>query len=91
MTEDPRYLIIMSVWESVEALRAYTYETEYLAFIKRRREWFARFEGTYYALWWIPAGQVPTPEEGLRRLAKLDREGPSSDAFNFTTKFPPPE
>ncbi len=91
LTDDPRRLINMSVWESVEALRAYAYETEHLAFVKRRKEWFMRFEGAYQALWWIPAGEIPTPQEGLRRLGIIDRKGPCTDAFNFKTQFPPPQ
>ena len=88
LTEDPTFLINMSVWTSVEALRAYTYTTEHLAFIKRRKEWFTPYDGPYYALWWVPAGKIPTPEEGLAKLAHLKEQGPTSEAFNFTTVFP---
>ena len=90
LTDDPNFLVNISLWESVEALKAYTYRTEHQAFVKRRKEWFNRYEGAYYALWWVPAGHIPTPEEALARLAQLDKEGPSREVFNFTAAFPPP-
>ena len=34
----------MSVWESVEALRGFTYRSEHTEFLKRRREWFKRMD-----------------------------------------------
>lgn len=90
LTDDPTFLVNMSVWESVELLKAYTYQSEHLEFVKRRKEWFHLYEGPYYVLWWVPAGEIPAPEEGLRRLDILRENGPSQEAFNFTTTFPPP-
>lgn len=52
--EDDRILINMSVWESLEALRAYVYESRHLEFMRRRREWFDRMPAAYLALWWLP-------------------------------------
>ena len=34
----------------------------------RRRDWFEPFGGAYMALWWIPAGTIPTINDGLSRL-----------------------
>src|SRR5262249_19606836 len=42
-------------------------------------------------LWWIPAGHKPSVEEGLVRLAKLNAEGPTPDAFTFKARFPAPD
>jgi hypothetical protein len=56
----------------------------------RRREYFGRFDGAYQALWWVPAGTIPTINDGLSRLWYLDRFGPSDHAFTFKTRYPVP-
>ena len=39
---DDRLIVNMSVWESVEALRAFAYGDAHAAVLRRRRDWFAR-------------------------------------------------
>ena len=56
----------------------------------RRREFFERFEGAYQALWWVPAGTLPTINDGLSRLWHIDRFGPTSHAFTIKKRFPAP-
>ncbi len=51
--------------------------------LSQRRDWFEKFDGVFLALWWIPAGHIPTIEEAKERLASL---GTRSDAFAFTFK-----
>ena len=87
--EDERIIVNMSVWESVEKLRAYVYNTAHAELLKQRREWFEKFDGAMMALWWIPAGHIPTVDEAKRRLASLDAHGPTQFAFTFKTTFPP--
>ena len=88
--DDDLLAVNMSVWESVEALAAFTYGSAHRDVMRRRREWFERLAEAYLVLWWIPAGTVPTVEEAKRRLELLRRRGPSPDAFTFRTPFPPP-
>jgi hypothetical protein len=87
---DELLAINMSVWESVEALADYVYRSEHVAFMRRRREWFERFATSYLALWWIPAGTIPTVPEAMARLTQLDRHGPTAAAFTFKHRFAPP-
>lgn len=88
--DDPRFIVNMSVWASVEALFDFVYRTAHMPVMVRRREWFRKPEGPFQVLWWIPAGTAPTVEEGMRRLARLAAEGPSAAAFSFKHRFPPP-
>jgi hypothetical protein len=89
--DDDSLIVNMSVWESIEALRAFVYTAPaHLAVMKRRREWFSRME-THLALWWIPAGHVPTVAEAEERVTLLSAIGPSPDAFSFRRHFPPPD
>jgi hypothetical protein len=48
-------------------------------------------DGPILALWWIPAGHIPTVAEAIDRLKLLEQRGPSPDAFTFRKPFPPPD
>jgi hypothetical protein len=88
-TEDDLFLINMSVWTDLEALRAFTYDTDHVAILRRRREWFERLATAHLVLWWVPAGHVPTVDEALVRLDHLRAHGPTPSAFTFRTPFGP--
>ncbi len=89
--DDDRIIVNMSVWESVEQLRVYTYNTAHAEILRNRREWFERFDITAFALWWVPVGHVPTIDEAKARLASLDEHGPTPFAFTFKALFLPDE
>lgn len=87
VSDDPRFLVNMSVWSSVESLFAFVYRTAHTELMKRRREWFEKPAQAHQVLWWIPAGHIPTIEEALQRLADLRRDGPTARAFTFSQRF----
>jgi len=89
-TPDPRLLINMSVWRDAEALFEFVYRSAHTPIMAQRRQWFERYEGAFQALWWIPAGTIPTIEDALAKLWLLDRYGPSPSAFTFKARFPAP-
>jgi len=89
--DDDRILFNMSVWETVEHLKQYVYRTAHKELLRDRREWFEKFGGSYMALWWIPAGHIPGIDEAKKRLAHLEKEGPSPFAFTFKQEFPADE
>jgi uncharacterized protein (DUF302 family) len=78
------------VWESVEALKAYVYGSRHREYVRRRKVWFEHFGRPYYALWWVPRGNIPRVAEAIRRLETMQREGDSTEAFSFGRPFPPP-
>jgi hypothetical protein len=86
---DTRVLINLSVWQDLPALRDYVYGSAHAAVMRRRREWFERFERVYLALWWVPAGHRPSVAEAVERLAHLERHGPTGFAFSFREAFGP--
>jgi hypothetical protein len=89
--DDESLIVNMSVWESIEALRAFVYaKPAHLAVMRRRREWFERME-THLALWWVPAGHTPSVAEAEERVTLLSAIGPSPEAFTFRRHFAPPE
>ena len=80
----------MSVWESIEDLRAYVYKSAHTAVMRRRGEWFEHFDGAYVALWWVEAGHLSTVGEAKERLLHLEARGPTADVFTFEQLFAPP-
>ena len=83
--DDPLRIVNLTVWASVEALREFTYRTEHLQFLRRRREFFLPSEGPHLVLWWVPEGHIPTVAEAIERLERLAADGPSPDAFTFAS------
>jgi hypothetical protein len=86
---DERLLLNMSVWESVDELAEFVYRSAHVDVMRRRREWFAHMR-MYMALWWIPAGYIPTVADAEERLDHLATFGPTPFAFTFKVRFPPP-
>lgn len=88
--DDDRMIVNMSVWESIDALWSYVYDSAHLDVMRRRREWFGGFESMHLVLWWVPAGELPAVDEAKRRLELLDANGPTPEAFTFKVCFDPP-
>ena len=86
---DDMLILNMSVWEDIESLKEYTFKSAHVEFVRRRKEWFELFKGSYTALWWIPAGHIPTMEEAKERLAHLEEHGETAVAFTFKKSFLP--
>ncbi len=92
--EDARVLFNMSVWESIDALHAYTYRTGHAEVYAGRKRWFVDMKavvgGHALAMWWIPAGARPTVADARQRLTAIVANGPSERAFTFKQRFAPP-
>ncbi len=87
---DDRLIVNMSVWESVDRLAEFVYRSGHVAVLRRRREWFERIK-VFMALWWVPAGHLPTVAEAEERLNHLGAHGPTAHAFTFRHCFPAPD
>jgi hypothetical protein len=87
---DPMMAINMSLWESPQALGAFVYRSDHLPIMRRRAAWFEKLE-LYMGLWWVPAGHIPSVEEGMGKIETLRRLGPTAQAFTFRNPFPAPD
>ena len=81
--DDPRIILNISVWENVESLERYVWQTVHKRFYGRRHEWFDKMDGAYFVMWWVPAGHKPTVQEAFERLQNLKDNGPSDIAFGW--------
>jgi Domain of unknown function (DUF3291) len=79
---DPAILPNLTLWESVESLERFVWQTLHGRFYRRREEWFVPIE-TPLVLWWVPAGHRPGMDEGVERLEMLKARGASAEAFGW--------
>ncbi len=87
---DARLIVNVSVWSDMASLSAFAYRNKpHVAVFRRKHEWFEPM-AVSLALWWVPAGHRPAAAEGIARLEKLARLGPTHEAFTFKSPFPPP-
>jgi hypothetical protein len=80
---DPQFVSNLTVWESVETLEHFVFNTVHRAFYARRAEWFQVLGRMHFVMWWILAGHRPTLDEALARLAHLQAQGDSDWAFGW--------
>lgn len=84
--EDNYLIVNMSVWTSIDALFAFTYQSAHKEIFKRKKEWFSKMQEMHMACWYIPKGHEPTTEEAKQRLAYLNAHGETPYAFTFKNK-----
>ena len=58
-------------------------------YLRRRRVWFEKADEPTVVLWWIEEGHIPDLTEAAEHLARLRRDGPTPQAFDLRTTFPP--
>jgi hypothetical protein len=88
--DDDMIIINLTVWESVNALREFVYKSAHSGVLRDRKRWFEKFDGPSYALWWVPAAHIPTPEKAREKLEHLRAHGDTPLAFSFKNIFPAP-
>ena len=80
---DAQFVSNLSVWESVETLEAFVWNTVHRAFYERRAEWFEVLGRMHFVMWWVPAGHRPTIDEAMARLAYCQAHGDSDQGFGW--------
>lgn len=83
-------IVNMSIWQDVESLQKFVYESTHIEIMRRRRDWFEKMRDNYMVLWWIPEGHLPSLAEAEEKLELLKKNGPTPDAFSFRQPFDPP-
>lgn len=82
--EDPLVAFNLSVWKDVASLDQYVWGTLHRKFYERRAEWFEVFQGTYFAMWWVPEGHIPAKAEATERVEHLQAHGDTDYAFGWS-------
>ena len=81
--DDPLMIVNVSVWENVDSLEKFVWQTVHKRFYSRRHEWFAMTDQSYFVMWWVPTGHRPTMQEAIARLEHLRANGASEHAFGW--------
>ena len=80
---DPRMAVNMSVWQDVESLARFVWQTVHKRYYGQRHEWFETLGERYMVMWWVPVDHVPDVQEAIDRLEHLKARGPSEHAFSW--------
>ena len=81
---DPDMAVNLSVWESVEALEKFVWNTAHSRFYNAKASWFEKLAQPHFVMWTIPAGHIPSLEEAGDRLEHLRQNGDSDFAFGWS-------
>jgi len=81
--DDPQFVANLTVWENVETLENFVWNTVHRQFYERRTEWFEVMGQQHFVMWWIEEGHRPSLDEALTRLEMRKRDGDSDAAFGW--------
>jgi hypothetical protein len=81
---DPTIAVNMSVWETVEQLEAFVWQTVHQRFYNRKAEWFEKLKSDHLVMWFVEEGHIPTLAEAEERLKHLEAHGNSDFAFDWS-------
>ena len=83
LTDNPQFIVNLSVWETPEHLEHFVWNTVHKRVYQKKGNWFEPMQTPHFVMWWVPAGHIPTPEEALTRLDHLAKHAPSDHAFGW--------
>lgn len=83
VSDDARFIVNMSVWETAEHLEQFVWNTVHARVYEKKANWFEAMATPHLVMWFVPAGHRPTVEEAMARLAHLTAHGASAHAFGW--------
>src|SRR5262245_18433799 len=83
VSNDPTFLVNMSVLETAEQLEHFVWNTVHKRIYQKKGNWFEPMRTPHFVMWWVPVGHLPTPAEALARLDHLAKHGSSDYAFGW--------
>lgn len=81
---NPRTASTLSVWQDVESLRHFTFQTVHRQFYDRGGEWHVPHDAPSFVMWHIADDHRPTIAEAVDRLTRLRSHGPGDHAFDWS-------
>lgn len=82
--DDPQFVANLTVWEDVESLEHFVFNTVHKKFYDRREDWFELMQDQHFVMWYVEPGHKPTLDEALERLAYKRKHGDSDQAFGWS-------
>ena len=88
--DDPQVIVNLSVWEAVEALHRFVYQTQHLQVLRDRALWFEKPSLPQACLWWVPSEHKPGLVEARAKLEHFQMHGSAPEVFWFSKPYPTP-
>ncbi|NNC49358.1 MAG: DUF3291 domain-containing protein [Flaviramulus sp.] len=85
--KDDTLLINISVWENLESLFNFTYNSGHIEVLKRKKEWFGKMKMMHMAFWYVENDVQPTFQDAKNRIDYLNAHGSTPYAFTFKKQF----
>ena len=85
--ENPLIVVNYTLWEDYASLHDFVYNTVHSYFLRSRKKWTNSLGRQHLAMWWVPAGTVPSIQDAIAKLEQLQQEGPSSEVFNLKQRY----
>lgn len=79
----------LSLWNSPEAVMAFTYSGLHGQAVRMGHHWFQRGDWPPLVMWWVEKDVRPNWVQGVDRFERLHRDGPTRDAFSMKHLFGP--
>ncbi len=73
----------LSVWDDVQSLGEYVFNTVHARFYDKKHDWFQAMTQPHFVMWWVEDDHTPTLAEAMDRLHHLRQHGSSDFAFGW--------
>ena len=73
----------VSVWNNIESLKDYTYNSLHGVYLKRSSEWFEKIDGPQLVIWNCEKDAQPNFKDSFDRLENLKNKGPTDYAYGW--------
>ena len=84
VTDDARFIVNMSVWETPAHLEHFVWNTIHKRVYDKKSKWFEAMQTPHLVMWWVPVGHLPSVDEAMAKLAHLTAHGDSDLAFGWS-------
>jgi len=81
--DDPQQIVNMSVWEDVDTLEHFVWNTAHIRIYNQKHVWFEKPTQAIFVMWPVDEGHIPTLNEALERLEHLRRHGSTDYAYGW--------
>lgn len=82
-TDNPQDIANLTVWESVEALEHFVWNTAHKKIYNGKHSWFEAPNQAIFVMWPIEEAHIPTMSEALERLEHLRKHGSTDHAYGW--------
>lgn len=84
---DDREASTLSLWRSLESVRAFAYGRLHRDALRHRADWFLPRQWPSHVAWWVTDDEVPSWSQAADRLEHLYAHGSTPFAFDFRHPF----